>query len=60
GGTTRLPGLVLLCFVHHHYFTHLLGWTLSGSPDGLLRFTHPHGHLTLDSPLPTQPTSRSP
>ncbi|HEY6498985.1 MAG TPA: DUF222 domain-containing protein, partial [Streptosporangiaceae bacterium] len=47
GGTTRLPGLVLLCFVHHHYFTHLLGWTLSGSPDGLLRFTHPHGHLTL-------------
>jgi hypothetical protein len=60
GGTTRLPGLVLLCFVHHHYFTHLLGWTLSGSPDGLLHFTHPHGHLTLNSPLPTHPTSRSP
>jgi hypothetical protein len=52
GGTTRLPGLVLLCFVHHHYFTHLLGWTLSGSPDGLLHFTHPHGHLTLNSPHP--------
>ena len=60
GGKTRLPDLVLLCFVHHHYFIHLLGWILSGSPDQLLHFTHPHGHLTLDSPLPTQPTSRSP
>ena len=60
GGTTRLPDLVLLCFVHHHYFIHLLGWTLSGTPDGLLRFTHPHGHLTLDSPLPFRTAGRSP
>jgi hypothetical protein len=59
-GTTRLPNLVLLCFVHHHYFIHLLGWALSGSPDDILRFTHPEGWLTLDSPLPAQPTSRSP
>jgi hypothetical protein len=60
GGKTRLPDLVLLCFVHHHYFIHLLGWILTGTPDGLLRFTHPHGHPTLDSPLPAQPASRSP
>jgi hypothetical protein len=60
GGTTRLPGLVLLCFIHHHYFIHLLGWTLTGSPDGLLRFTHPRGHLTLDSPLPFRTAGRSP
>src|ERR1700755_3344012 len=30
GGKTRVTNLVLLCFVHHHYFIHLLGWTLSG------------------------------
>jgi hypothetical protein len=60
GGKTRLPDLVLLCFVHHHYFIHLLGWILSGSPDGLLRFTHPRGHLTLDSPLPFRTAGRSP
>jgi hypothetical protein len=60
GGTTRLPNLVLLCFVHHHYFVHLTGWALTGSPDSNLRFTHPRGHLTLDSPLPAQPASRSP
>jgi hypothetical protein len=60
GGATRLPNLVLLCFVHHHYFIHLLGWTLTGTADALLRFTHPGGWLTLDSPLPAQPTSRGP
>ena len=60
GGATRLPNLVLLCFVHHHYFIHLLGWTLTGTADALLRFTHPGGWLTLDSPLPTQPASRGP
>jgi hypothetical protein len=60
GGKTRLPDLVLLCFVHHHYFIHLLGWILSGSPDGLLRFTHPDGRLTLDSPLPFRTAGRSP
>jgi hypothetical protein len=60
GGTTRLPNLVLLCFVHHHYFIHLLGWTLTGTADALLRFTHPGGWLTLDSPLLAQPASRGP
>jgi hypothetical protein len=60
GGTSRPPNLVLLCFVHHHYFIHLLGWTLTGTPDGLLRFTQPGGWLTLDSPPPGQPASRGP
>ena len=60
GGATRLPNLVLLCFVHHHYFVHLLGWTLTGTADALLRFTHPGGWLTLDSSLPAQPASRGP
>jgi hypothetical protein len=59
-GGTRLPNLVLLCFVHHHYFIHLLGWILSGSPDGVLQFTHPGGWLTLDSPLPVHPSTRGP
>ncbi len=60
GGATRLPNLVLLCFVHHHYFIHLLGWTLAGTADALLRFIHPGGWLTLGSPLPAQPAGRGP
>ncbi|HEY2519077.1 MAG TPA: DUF222 domain-containing protein [Streptosporangiaceae bacterium] len=60
GGRTRLPDLILLCFVHHHYFIHLLGWILTGTADSTLQFTHPRGHLTLTSPLPAQPASRSP
>ncbi len=60
GGATRLPNLVLLCFVHHHYFVHLLGWTLTGAADALLRFTHPGGQLILDSPLPVRPAGRGP
>ena len=60
GGRTRLPNLILLCFVHHHYFIHLLGWILTGSADATLQFTHPRGHLTLTSPVPAQPASRSP
>jgi hypothetical protein len=60
GGTTRRPNLVLLCFIHHHYFIHLLGWTLTGSPDNILHFTHPSRSITLDSPLPGQPASRGP
>ena len=60
GGTTRLPNLVLLCFVHHHYFVHVAGWIMSGCPDGALRFTHPGTGFTVTSPLPAQPTSRGP
>jgi hypothetical protein len=60
GGRTRLPNLILLCFVHHHYFIHLLGWILTGTADATLQFTHPRGHLTLTSPLPALPASRSP
>jgi hypothetical protein len=60
GGKTRLPNLVLLCFVHHHYFIHLQGWTLIGSPDQGLTFAHPRTGLTLPSPLPGQAASRSP
>jgi hypothetical protein len=52
GGRTCRAGLVLLCHVHHHYFVHLRGWTITGDPDRTLHFTHPVGIITLASPLP--------
>ena len=52
GGATSLDALALFCHLHHHYFIHLLGWTITGNPNGTLHFTHPGGWLTLDSPLP--------
>jgi Domain of unknown function (DUF222) len=52
GARTALNELVLLCHVHHAYFIHQLGWTITGDPNGTLRFTHPVGIVTLDSPLP--------
>ena len=56
GGATSLEDLALFCHVHHHYFIHILGWTITGDPNGTLHFTHPGGWLTLDSPLPaTEP-----
>ena len=53
GGATSLNDLALFCHLHHHYFIHILGWTITGDPNGTLHFTHPGGWLTLDSPLPT-------
>ena len=47
-----LDDLALFCHLHHHYFIHILGWTITGDPNGTLHFTHPGGWLTLDSPLP--------
>ena len=41
GGTTSLQDTALFCFVHHNYFIHLLGWTITGDPNGTLHFTHP-------------------
>ena len=52
GAGTALDELVLLCHVHHAYFIHQLGWTIAGDPNGTLRFTHPAGIVTLQSPLP--------
>ena len=52
GGATSLDDLALFCHVHHHHYIHLLGWTITGDPNGTLHFTHPGGWLTLDSPLP--------
>jgi hypothetical protein len=52
GGATSLEDLALFCHVHHHYFIHILGWTITGNPNATLHFTHPGGWLTLDSPLP--------
>jgi hypothetical protein len=60
GGTTSLNDTALLCFVHHHYHIHLLGWTITGNPNTTLRFTHPSKYLTLDSPLPSQTKPRAP
>ena len=52
GGATSLDDLALFCHVHHHHFIHLLGWTITGTPNGTLYFTHPGGWFTLESPLP--------
>jgi hypothetical protein len=62
GGTTSLQDTALFCFVHHNYFIHLLGWTITGDPNGTLHLTHPHGWPTLDSPLPgaTKPRATKP
>ena len=54
GGATSLSDLALFCHLHHHYFIHLLGWTITGDPNATLHFTHPGGWLTLDSPLPAR------
>ena len=55
GARTRLRDMVLLCWVHHTHFVHLLGWTITGDPNTTLRFHHPAGCLTLESPLPGKP-----
>ncbi len=60
GGTTSLKDTALFCFVHHYYYIHLLGWKVTGDPNGTLHFTHPNGWLTLDSPLPCQTKPRAP
>jgi Domain of unknown function (DUF222) len=54
GARTSLDEIVLLCHVHHDYFIHQLGWTISGDPNGLLRFHHPAGLFVFESPLPGQ------
>ncbi len=54
GARTSLGEMVLLCHVHHDYFVHLLGWTISGDPNGTLRFHHPGGLMSFESPLPGQ------
>jgi len=53
GGATSLDDLALFCHLHHHYFIHILGWTITGDPNGILYFTNPGGWLTLESPLPS-------
>ena len=60
GGKTSLNDTALFCFVHHHVHIHLLGWKVTGNPNGTLHFTHPNGWLTLDSPLPSQTKPRPP
>ena len=60
GGQTSLQDTALFCFVHHNHFIHLLGWTVTGDPNGTLHFTHPQGWLTLDSPLPGTTKPRPP
>ena len=54
GGATTLADLALFCHLHHHHFIHTLGWTITGTPNATLHFTHPGGWLTLHSPLPGQ------
>jgi hypothetical protein len=52
GANTSLDELALFCHVHHHYFIHLQGWQITGTPNATLHLTHPGGWLTLNSPLP--------
>jgi hypothetical protein len=52
GGATSLDDLALFCHTHHHHFIHLLGWQITGTPNGTIYLTHPGGWLTLNSPLP--------
>jgi hypothetical protein len=52
GANTSLDELALFCHVHHHHFIHLLGWTITGTPNATLHLTCPGGWLTLNSPLP--------
>jgi hypothetical protein len=51
GARTSLSEEALLCYVHHSYFIHQLGWTVSGDANGTLRFTSPDGQITLESPV---------
>jgi hypothetical protein len=69
GGTTSLQDTALFCFVHHNYFIHTLGWTVTGNTNGTLHFTHPQGWPnfthpqgwpTLDSPPPGATRPRPP
>jgi Domain of unknown function (DUF222) len=55
GGVTSLANTALFCFVHHMYYLHSR-WTVTGDPNGTLQFTHPHGRITLTSPLPAPAT----
>jgi hypothetical protein len=52
GARTALGELVLLCHLHHTYFVHQAGWSITGDPNGTLHFTHPGGAVSLPSPLP--------
>lgn len=55
GAKTSLGEMCLLCHLHHAYFVHQLGWTITGDPNATLHFTHPSGSFALDSPLPGEP-----
>ena len=50
GGATTLADLALFCHLHHHHFIHTLGWTITGTPNATLHFTHPGGWLTSTAP----------
>jgi hypothetical protein len=52
GGETNLSNLITLCG-RHHRAVHELGWTMSGSADGVVTFEGPHGHKMTSAPSPT-------
>jgi hypothetical protein len=51
--------MTLVCNLHH-FFVHVLGWTITGDPNATLHFHHPSKDLTLDSPLPDASRPRAP
>jgi hypothetical protein len=59
GGETNLANLITLCG-RHHRAVHELGWTMSGSADGIVTFEGPHGHKMTSAPSPTWRRAGSP
>ena len=60
GGATSLNDLALFCHLHHHYFIHILGWTVTGDPNGTLHFTTPVAGSPSRAPSPaTEPRDRA-
>ncbi len=61
GATTRLADMALVCNLHH-FFLHVLGWTITGDPNATLHFHHPAktSHWIAPSRAPPSPARPDP
>jgi Domain of unknown function (DUF222)/HNH endonuclease len=57
GGPTDMDNLALICS-HHHHLLHELGWSVSGDPNGELRFWRPDGRALNTGPPGLRPEVR--